>query len=501
MNKYRREAGVLLHPTSLPSDWGVGDMGENAFAFVDKLKDARVHLWQILPLGPAGAGDSPYAARSTFAGNEILIDVVSLYKEGYLEVEDIVGKKVESERVDYVKARELKFPLLEKAARKFLEKSNRSYTAFKKKNSWWVEDYALFQVLCSVYGDSRWFRKWPKALKVREEKALEEARKKYRNEIELWIVYQYFFHTQWSKLKKYANESGIRIIGDIPIFVASDSVDAWVNTKLFKMDEKFNQKVSSGVPPDAFSSTGQLWGNPVYDWAEHERTGYKWWVDRLRETLKLVDIVRVDHFRGFAACWEVPARHKTAMRGKWVPGPGQKLLDAFKSALGEDLPLIAEDLGVITPDVELLRDSNDLPGMKILQFAFSSWGGQLDTSNYYLPHNIDENSVVYTGTHDNNTNRGWFESLDGGTQDVVRRYLECDDSAVCYKMVRAALMCRSKWAICPMQDVLGLDGSARMNVPSTCGTSNWSWKMSRDMLESKDNMIGFTNNILLSGRA
>jgi len=501
MNKYRREAGVLLHPTSLPSSWAVGDLGDSAFAFVDKLKDAKVHLWQILPLGPAGAGDSPYAARSTFAGNEILIDVVSLYRDGLLDLEDIEGKGAECERVDYVLARKLKFPLFEKAAARFLEKPSRGYSTFKRKNGWWVEDYALFQVLCSVHGDSRWFRKWPKALKFREEKALDEARRKYRREIELWIVYQYFFHTQWSKLKKYANENGIRIIGDIPIFVASDSVDAWVNTKLFKMDERCNQKVSSGVPPDAFSATGQLWGNPVYDWAEHERTGFSWWVSRLKETLKLVDIVRVDHFRGFSACWEVPARHRTAMRGRWVPGPGQKLIDAFRNELGKELPLIAEDLGVITPDVEMLRDSNDLPGMKILQFAFSAWGGTLDTSNYYLPHNIDENSVVYTGTHDNNTNRGWFDSLDDGTRDVVRRYLECDDSAVCYKMVRAALMCRSRWAICPMQDVLGLDGSARMNVPSTCGSSNWSWRMSREMLESRENMIGFTNNILLSGRA
>ncbi len=501
MNKHRREAGVLLHPTSLPSEWGVGDLGENAFAFVDKLKKASVHLWQILPLGPAGAGDSPYAARSTFAGNEILIDVVSLYKDGFLELEDILGKHVDAERVDYVKARELKLPLLEKAARKFLADPPKEYTSFKRRNGWWVKDYALFQVLCSVYGDSRWFKKWPNEMKVRDEKAIRAAEKKYASEIELWIVYQYFFRTQWLKLKKHANESGIRIIGDIPIFVASDSVDAWVNTKLFKMDEKFNQKVSSGVPPDAFSATGQLWGNPVYDWAEHERSGYEWWVSRLRETLKLVDIVRVDHFRGFAACWEVPARHRTAMRGKWVEGPGQKLIDAFKKALGDDLPLIAEDLGVITPDVELLRDSNDLPGMKILQFAFSAWDGRLDTSNYYLPHNIDENSVVYTGTHDNNTNRGWFESLDGGTKDAVRRYLECDDDAVCYKMVRAALMCRSRWAICPMQDVLGLGAEARMNVPSTCGTSNWSWKMSQEMLDDGNNMIGFTNNILLSGRA
>lgn len=501
MNKNRREAGVLLHPTSLPSRWGVGDLGSNAYKFIDRLQRAQAHLWQVLPLGPVGAGDSPYATRSTFAGNELLIDIEDLYEKGYLEVEDVRGKQIVSERVDYNKVRELKYPLLIKAAKAFLKEDDKEYESFKRKNGWWLKDYALFQVLCNVYNDSRWFSKWPEELKRRDEKALRKVRKEYAEEIEVYSALQYFFFSQWMRLKKYANEHEIRIIGDIPIFVASDSVDAWTNTKLFKMDEKYNQKVNSGVPPDAFSATGQLWGNPVYDWAEHERTGYEWWVNRLKETLKLVDIVRIDHFRGFAACWEVPAKEKTAMKGKWVKGPGQKLIDAFKKALGDDLPLIAEDLGVITPDVEELRDSNNLPGMKILQFAFSSWGGRLDTSNYYLPHNIDENSVVYTGTHDNNTNVGWFRSLDWGTQDVVRRYLECDDDAVCYKLVRAALMCRSKWAICPMQDVLGLDESARMNVPSTCGSSNWSWKLSQEMLDDEYNMQGFTNNILLSGRA
>lgn len=485
MKTKERKAGVLLHPTSLPGRWGIGDIGENAYKFADKLADAGVGLWQVLPLGPTGFGDSPYAARSTFAGNELLISPDRLYEDGWLELEDILVKTEESPRVDYNAARSVKMPLLRKAALAFLEKPASDYETFCREKAWWLDDYALYQVLCEQYNDSRWFSVWDEELRKRDAGALAEERAKYSEEIELYKVYQYFFFTQWKALKAYVNEKGIRIIGDIPIFVAPDSADAWTNTRLLKIDENGHQEVSSGVPPDAFSSTGQLWGNPLYRWQEHEKTGFAWWISRLRETLGLCDIVRIDHFRGLAACWEVPADEDTAMNGRWVPSPGQKLLDAFRAEFGDSLPVIAEDLGVITPDVEALRDGNGLPGMKILQFAFSisSKDGEIDASNAYLPHNVDENSVIYTGTHDNDTTLGWYLSQDGRMKDIVRRYFEAGDEDIVYRFIRAALSARSRYAIIPFQDVLGLGSDARMNVPSTCGSSNWSWRMSQGMLD------------------
>ena len=441
MSNKERKAGVLLHPTSLPGKWAVGDLGENAYKFVDKLHDAGVSLWQVLPLGPTGYGDSPYAARSTFAGNELLISLDRLYEEGYLELVDILKTGVDTARADYGLARQLKEPLLEKAARCFLEEPEREYKAFCKEKAWWLDDYALYQVLCDKYNDSRWFSVWDEEIRKRDKKALDEERRKYASEIEIYKALQYFFFKQWNELRAYANENGIKIIGDIPIFVAPDSVDAWTNTKLLKIDRQGKQEVSSGVPPDAFSATGQLWGNPLYRWSEHETTGFSWWVRRLQETLGMCDIVRIDHFRGFAACWEVPAGEETAINGKWVTSPGQKLLDAFRDALGDNLPIIAEDLGVITDDVAELRDSNGLPGMKILQFAFSrNEDGEFDADNAYLPHNIGRNSVVYTGTHDNNTSVGWYQSLSDGDKDLVRRYFECPDDQTIWQMIRHMMM-------------------------------------------------------------
>ena len=307
MRNASRKAGVLLHPTSLPSKWGIGDLGENAYAFVDKLEKANVRLWQVLPLGPTGFGDSPYASRSTFAGNELLISLDKLYEEGWLELVDILKPQVEErERVDYGQAREVKTPLLRKAAKAFLAEPAEDYASFCATHAWWLDDYALYQVLCDWYGDSRWFSVWDEDLRRRKDSALAKARAEHAEEIELYKVYQYFFFHQWLELKGYANERDIEIIGDIPIFVAPDSVDAWTNTRLLKIDDEGHQEASSGVPPDAFSATGQLWGNPLYRWAEHEKDGFSWWVSRLRETLKMCDIVRIDHFRGFAACWEVP---------------------------------------------------------------------------------------------------------------------------------------------------------------------------------------------------
>ncbi len=489
MKHRERKTGVLLHITSLPSQYGVGDLGEEAYRFIDTLSKNGIGLWQILPTGPTGFGDSPYAARSAFAGNELFISPRELYIDGYLELDDVMVRAEEGTRVDYGKARSLKMPLLFKAAANFLaspgEKDRQGYEAFRKENAWWLDDYALFQALCERYNDSRWFLSWPEELRVRDKKALEKAFKEEKNLVETYSVLQYFFYKEWAKMKAYANDRGVKIVGDIPIFVASDSVDAWTNTKLLQFDDNYQQEASAGVPPDAFSSTGQLWGNPLYNWDEMAKDGYRWWMERIRSCLKLSDIIRIDHFRGFEAYWRIPKGETTAVNGKWVKGPGQKFFDAVKKELGDELPIIAEDLGVITEGVEKLRDRNGLPGMKIMQFAFGfNSDGSFDTTNEYLLHNMTELSVAYTGTHDNNTTIGWYNSLDDRTKDIVRRYFECGDGEVLWKMMRALMMGPSMYVIFPMQDILSLGEEARMNVPSTCGSSNWSWKMSKEDLTS-----------------
>ena len=482
-----RKAGILLHITSLPSDYGIGDLGESAYKFVDLLSSNSVRLWQMLPVGPTGYGDSPYAARSAFAGNELMISPRLLYLDGYLELDDVMDKALPSERVDYGEARKLKMPMLRRAAENFLKENrgNKDFETFRTKEGWWLEDYALFQVLADEYNDSRWFLSWPKSLKMRDEKALEKVRREKKHEIDVYVVLQYFFCKQFTDLKAYANEHGVLLIGDIPIFVAGDSSDAWSHRELLQIDENGEQEASSGVPPDAFSADGQLWGNPLYRWSEHVRTGFRWWIDRFKKNLELFDIVRVDHFRGFEACWEVPKGETTAKNGHWVKSPGQELFDALRSELGSDLPIIAEDLGVITPEVERLRMDNGFPGMKILQFAFAFDEGDWQTGNAYLPHNIEKLSVAYTGTHDNNTTRGWYEELDDGMKDYVRRYFECSDDEVLWEAIRALMASPALYAIFPMQDILGLGSDARMNVPSTCGTSNWSWHMNKEDLETK----------------
>lgn len=475
-----RRCGVLLHPSSLPGREGIGTLGEEACQFIDLLSEAHVTLWQMLPLGPTGYGDSPYAARSSFAGNELLIDLKELASQGYLELDDVLDlPRQAARRVDYGAVRQYKNPLLEKAAKTFLEKADLAgFRSFCKDQSWWLDDYALYTVLCRAYGDSRWFAVWPREVKMREAQALARVKVQYADQILVEKVIQYFFDVQFLKMKRYANKKGVLLVGDIPIFVAGDSVDVWCNRRLFKLDSQGNQKVSSGVPPDAFSADGQLWGNPMYNWEEHEREGWQWWTRRVQGALRYSDMVRLDHFRGFAACWEVPAGAATAREGKWVKVPGDSFFKHLHEVYGQDLPFIAEDLGVITPDVEELRTANGLPGMKILQFAFGYDGqGGLDATSAYLPHNCEWQSVIYTGTHDNNTTKGWYESLDEGLRDKVRRYLECPDEQVVGQLVRAMLMSASRYAILPMQDWLELGSEARMNVPSTCGTSNWSWRL------------------------
>lgn len=477
-----RRCGVLLHPTSLPSSHGIGCLGEELYEFIDLLASAKVRLWQILPLGPTGWGDSPYAARSSFAGNELLIDLKALAFDGYLDVEDvIIAPAFPTDRVHYGLVRTYKEPLLEQAAGAFLrdasQQERQAYERFVETNHHWLDDWALYAVLAKVYGDSRWFSVWPTDVRLRKAKALSALRNEHRAAIEVAKVIQYFFFSQWERAKSYANKRKVQIIGDIPIFVAPDSCDAWVNRHLLKMDEQGRQSAQSGVPPDAFSDTGQLWGNPVYDWPAHQSEGFSWWIKRIEQTLKMCDLIRIDHFRGFAAYWEVAEGEQNAINGTWVKAPGAELFAAVKAKLGPDLPIIAEDLGVITEDVEALRDDNHFPGMKILHFAFNLKDGNLDTTNAYLPHNAIYESVIYTGTHDNNTTRGWYEALDPATRDLVRRYLECPDEAVVWQLIRQMLLSVSKDAILPMQDWLELGSEGRMNVPSTVGSSNWSWRL------------------------
>lgn len=487
MNKKIRYSGVLLHPTSLPGGHGIGDMGGTAREFIDLLADASVGLWQILPLGPVGFGNSPYAARSAFAGNEFLISLDTLVDDGYLELSEILeSPDFPQDSVDFNRMEAYKFPLLVKSAKKFLSDASsedlQDYRAFCLAHSHWLDDYALYRAMIDHYHDSRWFSTWDPKLTKREPSAMAKWKQEKETEIAVWRVLQYFFFKQWGALKSYANERGVAIVGDIPIFVAPDSVDAWSNRIYLKMEEDGSSSALSGVPPDAFSSTGQLWGNPVYDWDALEADGFSWWIQRMEHQFSMTDLVRIDHFRGFEAYWEVPAGHQTAEHGRWVKAPGEKLFTILKERFGT-LPVIAEDLGVITFEVEQLRDSNGFPGMKIAHFAFNMLGpGLVDPDNAYLPHNYGELCVAYTGTHDNDTTRGWYEKLDAGMKDIVRRYLSCSDDGVVWHLMRSIMASTARYAIVPMQDVLNLGGEARMNQPGTCGDPNWGWRMKEDQM-------------------
>ena len=473
----KRRAGVLLHPTSFPSPFGIGDLGKEAYDTLKMLSDAKVSLWQILPLGPTGYGDSPYSARSTFAGNEFLIDLRSL-DVGKTYVDNYSDRTA---RVNYSEVFNSKMTYLKEAAQLFLDgpSSKTDYESFCKTNAWWLKDYALYQALVNHFNESRWYM-WEEDLKTRKTSALNKWTKTLSKEIEVYKVLQYFFFTQWDKLHKYANSLGIQIIGDIPIYVAGDSVDAWTNWKLFKIDDNGNQTALAGCPPDYFSQYGQLWGNPVYNWPEHQKDNYAWWRKRMEMTLKCVDIVRIDHFRGFESYWEVPAGSENAVNGKWVPGPGMDLLKHFKG-----MNIIGEDLGVLTDEVKKLKKDSGFPGMKVLQFAWDFRDGFFNTKNEALPFNYeDSNCVAYTGTHDNATTKGWFYYLSYEAQDLVRRFFQCPDEDVVWQMIRSVLSSTANTAIIPMQDLLGLDESGRMNVPSTVGTSNWSWRYNPAMMKS-----------------
>lgn len=472
-DRAERMAGVLMHPTSLPSEYGIGDMGKGAYDFVDFLAKADQKLWQVLPLGPTGFGDSPYQLFSSFAGQPLIISPDKLCEMGLLEEFELTDRPYFGERVDYGNVINYKNDLYRKAFSRFIlnedEKIDEDYQQFIRSNAFWLEDYALYMSLKEVNEGRAWVE-WQEEHKNPTAGEKEELSRRYCEKMDYYRFVQFIFFTQWTELKEYANEKGIQIIGDMPIFVAFDSADVWAAKDLFKLTDEGYPVVVAGVPPDYFSETGQLWGNPVYDWDIMRACGYDWWIKRIGQQFTLYDYVRIDHFRGFEAYWEVPYGEKTAINGKWVKGPGKELFLAMQNAIGEKLPIIAEDLGVITPEVEELRDAFEFPGMKVLQFAFDS-----DAMNPFLPHMCTENSVCYTGTHDNDTTRGWYNNASDYTKKHCAEYLRLGNDDIVWTMIAAALSSTARMAIIPFQDLLGLDSSGRMNIPSVAG-GNWSWR-------------------------
>jgi 4-alpha-glucanotransferase len=468
-----RSSGILLHPTSLPGPYGAGDLGAEAYNFVDWLAAAGQSMWQMLPLGPVGDGNSPYSGTSAFAGNPLLIDLVDLGTRGWLGAADLQPDPVfTAERVDFKWQFGFRFPRLRRAAQAFFANesaTNRAeFEAFSAAEASWLDDYSLFMTLDNVHGGTSWLE-WPAALAKRETKALREAAQSHADEVNFWKFCQWTFAHQWSRLKAHANQRGVQIIGDVPIFVAYHSADVWANQGLFELDAQGRQTVVAGVPPDYFSATGQRWGNPLYRWKAHKANGYRWWLARMKRALALADIVRIDHFRGFAAHWEIPADEPSAVNGRWITGPGKEFFKALKDAIPA-LPIIAEDLGVITPDVEDLRDSFGLPGMRILQFAFSE-----DPTHAYLPHNYRANTVAYTGTHDNDTSIGWWQTASPRERAFAQHYLGSDGNAIQWSLMRALSASVANRVIYPMQDVLELDGRFRMNIPGE-PDHNWQWR-------------------------
>lgn len=536
---FPRTSGILLHPTSLPGPFGIGDLGPDAYRFIDFLVSAGQSLWQVLPLGPTGYGDSPYACFSAFAGNTLLISPEQLVNEGLLDHDSVGASRLQRlgdessfgspvhgggaentaqnetpsvevalfDRVDFGRALKFKESLLHEAYERYTKTADTNlrgaFETFAERHVHWLDDYALFRALKDAHDGVAW-NEWEPSLVSRVPSALARAREQLREQVEAHMFYQFLFFRQWFALKNYCHDHGINVIGDLPIFVAHDSADVWTNPEQFKLDKQGTPIVVAGVPPDYFSTTGQLWGNPLYDWEQMRADGFQWWIERVRATLTVVDIARVDHFRGFAACWEIPAGDETAERGQWVEAPGRELFMAVREALGE-LPIIAEDLGVITPDVVELREELGFPGMRILQFGF---GG--DPKNIDLPHNYVQNVVAYTGTHDNDTTVGWFRSVagEGSTRTAEQiererefclRYLNTTGEEIHWDFIRSVFASVANTAIVPLQDVLGCGTEARMNLPNS-SEGNWSWRYQPEALadEIAGRLKGLTE---LYGRA
>jgi len=469
-----RSAGILLHPTSLPGPYGIGDIGPAAHGWLDALAGSGMKRWQVLPLGPTGFGDSPYQCFSAFAGNPCLVSPDALLADGLVSAADVATHpRFPDDRVDFGPVIEWKLRLLDRAHENFHAAPSPAlaagYEAFRAGNAEWLEDFALFMALKRAHGGASWTG-WDEALAMRDPGALAAAATRLEQSIDAQRFRQFLFHRQWHGVREHARSLGIRVVGDIPIFVAHDSADVWAHRQLFSLEPDGRPTLVAGVPPDYFSATGQLWGNPLYRWDVIARGGYSWWIDRVRAALDLVDIVRLDHFRGFWDYWEIPGEAPTAEHGRWVKGPADALFEALRHSLG-GLPLIAEDLGEITPEVLALRDRLGLPGMKVLQFAFAN-----DDRDPFLPHHHVPNCVVYTGTHDNDTALGWYASAPEKERDFARRYLGRDGSDFAWDLIRAAFASVADTAIVPLQDVLDLGPEARMNLPGR-PAGNWSWRV------------------------
>lgn len=469
-----RKSGIILPIFSLPSNYGIGTLGKEAYRFVDFLEKAQVSLWQILPVGPTSYGDSPYQSFSTFAGNPYFIDLELLVEKGLLEKKEIEKYNFGNYEndINYGIMYKNRYKVLKIAYKNISKTLRKKINLFKKKNKSWIYDYSLFMSIKDYKGGISW-QEWENDIRFREPQAILKYSNLLKDEIDFYNFLQYMFYYQWTSLKKYANRKGIKIIGDIPIYVAEDSSDIWSNPKLFMLDENLVPKKVSGCPPDAFSETGQLWGNPIYNWEELKKQGYRWWIERMKASLNIFDVIRIDHFRGFESYWSIPYEDDTAINGQWEKGPGIELFDAIKKDIGE-MDIIAEDLGFITQEVRQMLDYCGYPGMKVLQFAFDPEG-----NSEYLPHNYDKNVVVYTGTHDNDTIKGWFNSLSEEEREFCKKYTGMKDDEDNWIFIKCAISSVADTSILQMQDILNLDKDARINIPSTLGT-NWRWRMSKD---------------------
>jgi 4-alpha-glucanotransferase len=474
-----RASGILLHPTSFPSHGGIGDLGPAAYEFVDWLIAGKQSLWQVLPLAPAGIGNSPYSATSAFAGNTMLISLDRLVDRGLISRDRVRSLPDGQGRVNFEKVTANKLPLLEEAAHEFLRtatgRDREKFDKFAWENGWWLEDFVLFDALRKRFNNESWNR-WPRELVYREPAAIDKIKKELADELAVGRYLQYAFFEQWRALHSRCRQGGISIIGDVAIFVSYDSADVWTHPDIFQLRPDLEPEFVAGVPPDAFSSTGQRWGNPLYRWDKLRSQGYDWWEQRMRWALYTCDIIRLDHFRGFQQYWEIPAAEPTAVHGKWVDGPKDDLFRVLKQKLG-DLPFIAEDLGLITPDVHGLRERLQVPGMRVLQFGFGDPGAHI-----YLPHRYQANTVVYTGTHDNDTTIGWWDSIQESERSHVRSYLGETKDGIEWSMIRAAESSIANLCVVPLQDVLSLGTDCRMNIPSQSG-GNWSWRYDRGALK------------------
>jgi 4-alpha-glucanotransferase len=469
---FPRLAGILLHPISLPSRGGIGDLGPAAYEFVDFLAAGRQGLWQVLPLGPPANGTSPYSSTSAFAGNPLLISLERLADRGWIDKARLQELPQEVSRIDYGEVSRHKLPLLAEAAENFLTRNNSNgsgrFGKFCQDNDWWLEDFVLFDALRNRYNGESW-KHWPSDLARRTPAALEQARSELNSDLSLGRVVQFFFYEQWHALRVHCALHSIRVVGDIAIFVDYDSADVWANRDMFRLKDDLEPEVVSGVPPDAFSATGQRWGNPLYNWAAMKARDYLWWTRRLRWATQICDYIRLDHFRGFAQFWEIPANDPTAVNGRWVDGPTDDLFITLKESLGS-LPFFAEDLGVITPDVTALRERHKIPGMAVLQFGFGDPGAHI-----YLPHRLTPDCVIYTGTHDNDTTVGWWKSLSENERRAVEALVGRGDDGINWALIRLAQSSVAEFCVAPLQDILGLGSEARLNIPST-HDGNYHWR-------------------------